>query len=401
MGSSNLGDGLRLAAVPLLGALLTDSPALVAGLTAAMTAPWLLFSLFSGAIVDRTDRRTLMMVVSLARGLLVAGFALLVWLDLGTIALLYGVALVIGTGETLFDNAAQSVVPSIVEDPDDLERANGRLVSTEIAGNEALGPALGAALFAAGPVVPFAASGGLGLVASGLAARLRLRGGEHDTPAGGGADTVEEAVEGGEPPQALLASIREGLSFVWGNGPLRTATGVAVLLSLFDSAWFAILVLYATETLAAGELGFGAMLAAGGVGGVLGGAAAGKVSRRTTTGAAMAFAVGTCGTTQLVLGLATSVPVAVGAIALNSAGFALFNVVAVSLRQRLAPLAMIGRVNSVYRFAAMGVTALGAIAGGVVAEFFGIRAALLVGVPFLLGGALVVLRLPDSRRSPA
>ena len=126
VGVSNLGDGVASAALPLLAAALTRDAALVAGLAIAQRLPWLLVALPAGVIVDRSDRRSLMWRTDAFRGLALAAFGLLVALDQGSLALLYGLAFALGVAETLFDTAYRSLLPSLVAG-EELERANARL----------------------------------------------------------------------------------------------------------------------------------------------------------------------------------------------------------------------------------------------------------------------------------
>jgi MFS family permease len=111
---SNLGDGITLVAGPLLAASLTRDPRLVAGLAVAQRLPWLLFSLVSGALVDRLDRRLLMVRVDAARCLTVGLLGVAVLADAATLPLLYAVFFALGTAETLFDNASVSILPAVV-----------------------------------------------------------------------------------------------------------------------------------------------------------------------------------------------------------------------------------------------------------------------------------------------
>src|SRR4051812_1809542 len=113
-GISNLGDGVREAAIPLLAASLTQDPRAVAAVAFASRLPWLLFSLISGAVVDRLDRRRVMWQVDTLRALVVTGLAASVLLDSASIPLLVVLAFLLGTGETLFDNAAQALMPALV-----------------------------------------------------------------------------------------------------------------------------------------------------------------------------------------------------------------------------------------------------------------------------------------------
>lgn len=143
--------------MPLLAATLTRDPALVAGVSFAGFLPWLLFSLLAGAIVDRVDRRRLMWSVQVFRtalmGLLSVAI-LLGWSDRPLLFLMYGVAFLLGTAETLFDNAAQAIMPSVVA-KEHLEKANGRLYGVEMLANNFAGPPLGGFLFAVAASAPF------------------------------------------------------------------------------------------------------------------------------------------------------------------------------------------------------------------------------------------------------
>lgn len=152
---SNVGDGVRVAALPLLATTLTRDPGLIAGVTVAVWLPWLVFGLHGGAIVDRADRPTLVRNVQLVRLAVAATLAVLVLNGQASIVLVYAVGLAIGLGEVLVDNALQALVPNTVGD-EDLERANGRLSAAELTGNKLIGPPLGGLLFSIGQALPFA-----------------------------------------------------------------------------------------------------------------------------------------------------------------------------------------------------------------------------------------------------
>jgi MFS family permease len=137
---STIGDGMSAAAAPLLALRLTDDARLVAGLGTAQMLPWLLLSLFSGALVDRLDRRRLMWVVDSCRAATMAIVALLVATHTARLPLLYLLFFLLGTGETLFNNASVALLPEIVP-ADALERANGRLQATETLMVSFVGPA--------------------------------------------------------------------------------------------------------------------------------------------------------------------------------------------------------------------------------------------------------------------
>jgi len=139
---SNLADGVFVIVLPLLAVRLTDSPLLIAGLAIASRLPWLLFVLVAGALADRLDRRVTMRNVQVFRAGMLAVLTVLAVTDLLSLPILYVAALALGVAETLFDTAAQSILPSIV-DKDQLAAANGRLYGVELVMNQFVGPPLG------------------------------------------------------------------------------------------------------------------------------------------------------------------------------------------------------------------------------------------------------------------
>ena len=157
--ASNLADGIFWVALPLIAVTLTTEPALVAGVAVAARLPWLFFVLFAGAIADRVDRRATMRNVQLLRVAVVAGLLLLALTDSLALPVLYAAALALGIGETFYDTAGMSIMPSLVP-RELLSRANSRLYAVEMAANELVGPPLGGLLVAA--AIPAAVAGSAG-----------------------------------------------------------------------------------------------------------------------------------------------------------------------------------------------------------------------------------------------
>ena len=371
---SNLSDGIRAAAFPLLAVTLTRDPVLVAGVTVAQQVPWLIAGPLAGVIVDRSDRKRILLVVNTVRAMILALLAVMLLSGAPPLWLLYLAAFALGVGETFYDNAAQTAVPVLVE-PSELERANGRLVAAEVAGNEFVGPPLGALMFGVAVALPFA-GGATGLLiavvlVSGLVGSFRP-------------STV--SVPGGS---RVRDELREGFRFVRRHRELSTVTALAGVLSAADAAWFAVLVLYGLEVLQLPEAGFGGLLAVGAVGGITGAVSASRLTARLPLRVVLAGTLLLSALTQLVLGMTSSVGVAVVFIAVSSLSFGVWNVVAVSLRQRVSPSRLLGRANSTYYAVAVGAAPIGAILGGIAAEQWGIRAPFLIGVPLLLAGAVI------------
>lgn len=366
---SNLGDGIREAALPLLAASLTRDPLLVAGVAAAGRLPWLVFGLVSGAIVDRVDRRRLMWRVDAFRTVLMGALAVSVATGVATIPMLFLVALAHGVAETLFDNASHAILPSLVR-REDLERANGRLEAALTVCNEFAGPPLGALLFVSLATVPFVADATSFAVASLLVLAIH------------GRYRPERMVD--EKP-TLRADIVEGLRFVWSNALLRTLSLTAAVVNMVLHATWAIFVLYSVRMVGTSEVGFGVLLSVFAVGGLAGGLYASKVSSRLGPGRAITLAICAAAVAEITMGLVPE-PAAVGGmlVVLAFSG-ALWNVVTTSLRQSIAPDSLLGRVNAAHRVLAWGSMPVGAILGGLIASGAGLRA------PFLIAGLALAL----------
>ena len=264
---SGLGDGLEVAALPLLAAGLTRDPRLVAGLSAAATLPWLVFGLVSGAIVDRCDRARLMVRVNVARTVLVAGLAVMVATRTARIEVVYVLVFLLGVGETLFNTAAQAVLPAIVS-TEQLETANGRLEVGELVTETFVGPPVGALIFAAMAALPFAID-----AASFAVAAVLLQG--LVTP--GVRSTAETSGPGLRPPglrplyQQLLSDIGEGLRWL---GRHRLLRSLCVVMGLANFAVYltqGILVLFAVEKLHVSRHYYGFLLTGIAIGGIAGG----------------------------------------------------------------------------------------------------------------------------------
>ncbi|RKT55364.1 MFS transporter [Saccharothrix australiensis] len=376
---TNIGDGIRQAALPLLVVTMSRDPLLVAGVTAAGQAPWLLFGLFAGAVVDRVDRRRLVVVVDVVRVVLLAALAGAVATGLAVgavgVVVVHLVAFGCGLAETLRDTAAATLLPRLVDDAE-LERANGRLLNAEIAGNELLGPPLGGYLFGVALVLPFAVNGGALAIAAALV--LSLPNLFAPRPAARRAP--------------VLAETAEGVRWLGRHRELRALVGLTGVFAFTDSAWFAVLVLYVAEEIGLPPHAYGLLLGVGAVGGLLGGGTAARVVRRTGIGVALAGSLALAAAGQALLGLAGSaVPAALGLL-LGSFAFGVWNVVGLSHRQRLAPSGMLGRVIAAGRAVATSAALLGALGGGLLASAFGVRVPILLGVPVLLVCAVVAAR---------
>ena len=367
---ADFGDGVRLAAFPLLAAQLTRSPAAVAAVTAVQGLPWLLLGGGLGVVVDRTDRRRLMVTVDLARAAVIMALAAAILAHGAGLWLIYLTAFVTGAGSALRDTAAVTCVPRLVQ-PDRLERANARVIAGQIVGNELAGPAAGGWLFGLAAVLPFAVNAGT----LGIAVLLLLT-----LPGVFAPPPADRAAEPGA-RSSLWRDFTEGLRWLWQHPDMRDITIVAGLVSALDAAWFAVLVLFVVGDLHQQPGAYGLLLAIGALGGVAIGGIGAVLTRRLGPWRSLLLGGVAMAASQAGLGLTGNVVVAAAMLFISSGAWALFNMTAVTMRQRQVPAALLGRVSSLFGTVTRGTEALGAVAGGALAATAGIRAPMLVGAP--------------------
>ncbi|HST86239.1 MAG TPA: MFS transporter [Kineosporiaceae bacterium] len=375
---SNIGDGCSLVAFPWLASTLTRDPLLISGALVASRLPWGLFSLFVGVVVDRFDRRYVIVIANLVRGLVMAGLAAFLIADALSIWALYAFILVLGAFEVLADTASGALLPRIVP-PEQLESANGRLWSAQSAANNILGPPLGGALLALGLAVPFFVDAASFLLSAGLLLLLP------------GQFRVQR--DQSEPRASWRAQLREGFAFVWSVPALKVLFLSEAVVNATATMAISTYVLYVREVLHLSSVAYGLLMTAGAIGVITGGLAAAGITERLSLHRVVIlfFAVATLA--HLLTGLLPIVwVVAVGAILFTFVAM-LWNVVTVSLTQRIVPDALMGRVGGVNRWFSFGLMPIGALAAaGVIASFepyFGRTTAL--RMPFVVAAGVFLV----------
>lgn len=368
--ASNLADGVAFISMPLLAASLTDDPRLVAGLATTYALVRLVVALPIGVWVDRIDRRTLLIGANLIRGLVVVALAVSVQLELGALPLLYGVFAVIGTMESAADNAAVSLVPSIVSHQD-LDRANGRISAAQLIADEFAGPPLGGLLFAAAAAAPMFTIGGLWAAAGLIALALPIR---RLGPSSGPELTQRHTV------------FREALQGARWLAKNKTVGGLAIIGALASVGYmlpFSILVLFAKEQLHLDGFGYGAILAVSAFGGLVGSVTTSRVRGRIGYRWTIVASLATGAASLLALATTTNGAIAAVLLAAYILHAVVWGICATSLRQPLVPDTLRGRVNAASRLLSFVGLALGSALGGTLA-----RVAL--PLPIAVGGAIFI-----------
>ncbi|WP_410580873.1 MFS transporter [Amycolatopsis sp. lyj-108] len=359
--TSALGSGLATVAAPLLIASRTSEPLVVSGGFAMAWLPWLLFSLPGGVLVDRVDRRKLMVTLDWIRVPAVALLAVAITTGNVSIALLYAVLFVINAGEVVFRTASGAMLPSIVPKAL-LERANGRLYAGTTLTHGMLSGPLSGFLFGAAASIPFYVNAGTYAVSALL---LGLIAGAYRPRPGG---------DPGEPVarRSMRSEVAEGFRWLAGQRLLRTMIGLIGMLNLTLVAATSVLVLLAKERLQLGSVGYGLLFTCIAVGGLLGSIAGDRLIAWCTPTWTLRIGLLIEAGTHLVLATSTSAPVVGVTLFLFGVHGALWGIVGSSLRQRLTPPDMLGRVGSTSLFIIAGGNCVGALLGGAVASKFGL-----------------------------
>jgi len=372
---SNIGDGVREVALPLLATELTDDPRLIAGVAIAERLPWVLLILPGGVIADRADRRDLRVRLDTLRALVMAALAVLVATDHASMLAIFAVAATLAGAESVVEGSTMALVPSLVDEPQ-YERAGGLLTSTELIGNGLIGPPLGGLFFALAFVLPFgfdaASFAAAAVIASTISGRFRPE-----------PDHVNVALP------SFRTELAEGIRWLWGQPLLRNLALVSTLLGFSALMHGAVFVLFATEVLDLGPVGFGLLLVPPAIGGVVGSLLANRLRHRPL-GRTLTIAVAFGGISIFTIAL-TDLPIVVGLLSAVDAGsILLWNVLTVALRQRIIPNRLLGRVGATYRFCVYAAMPFGALAGGVIANRFSLQAAFFVAGSLQIGTALLV-----------
>ena len=355
--ASNIGDGLALSAGPLLVASQTSNAFLVAMAGVLQRLPWLLLGLYAGAIADRVDRRILVMASDGVRALVVGMLCVVLVTGHVSIAVVLVVMLLLGVAEVFADTTGQTLLPMLVTSTD-LGIGNARFQASSLVSNQIVGPPLGAFLFAAGVVWPFAAQAVLVALAVVLVARIT-------TPKGGVRD-----VEGTH----VVSDIVEGVRWLMHHDAVRTLALVIVAFNVTWGAAWSVLVLYALDHLHMSEVGFALLTTAAAVGGLAGVLSFGWIERHVDFATVMRTCLLLEVVSHLAFALTTTGWVAMLIMVVFGAYAFVWTTVAQTVRQRATPRSLQGRVGSVYMVGVYGGLVLGQVLGGWIAQNWGLTA---------------------------
>jgi MFS family permease len=373
---SNVGDGVALAAGPLLVASLTQDPLLVSFALLAQQLPNLFFGIPAGAIADRFDRRRIVAAVNLVRAAVLVVLAATIVGEAVSIAIVLLTLFVLGTAEIFADVSSNSLVPRVVP-REHLGVANARLTGSFLLTNQLLGPPIGAFLFSAGMALPFAANAACFALGALLVTRVVT-------------DVVELTAERAWERHSLRQEMADGVRWLVAHPPMRTLALTIIAFNVTYGAAWSVLVLYASERLGMSAVGFGLLTTAIAIGGIFGTSAYGRLERRFALADIMRGGLVIETFTHLVLALTTSPVVALATMVVFGAHAFVWGTTSTVVRQRAVPDELLGRVTGVYTVGLVGGIVVGTPIGGLLAREFGITAPFWFG---FIGSAILVVVL--------
>ena len=377
---TNIGDGIMLAAGPLLVASQTRDPFLVSLAFFCEFLPSLVLGSVAGVLVDRMDRRRIIVVVNLIRAGILG--VLSIAIATGTVSILVVLAalLLLGTAETFADLGSQSLLPRLVPG-ESLGLANARLQSAHLLVNEMIGPPIGAFLFVVGMAVPFATDAICFAFGAILVSRIATSTAPTRTELEAAASTGLGAV---------WRDLADGFRWLRSHPPMRTLALTIVAFNVtFGAAW-SVLVLYAGDRLGMDSVGFGLLTTASAIGGIAGTALYGPLERRFSLAQIMRGGLLIETLTHLTFALTTSPVVALATMVVFGAHEVIWWTTSITVRQRAVPDGLMGRVAGIYTVGLTGGIVLGTPIGGLLARSFGITAPFWFG---FIGSALLVTLL--------
>jgi predicted MFS family arabinose efflux permease len=355
--SSNLGDGFAFAAGPLLVASQTDDAFLVAMAATLQWLPHLVFGLHAGALSDRLDRRRMVIVADVLRMVLLGALATSIVTGSVSIGAVLVLLFLLSTAEVFADNASHTLLPMLVE-RQDLALANARIMAGFVTVNQLVGPPIGAALFAVGMALPFVGQAILVGFAALLVSRIMLPPHGRDPAA----------------TSSITDEIVEGWRWVRRHAAVRTLVLTIFIFNITYGAAWSVLVLYSSERLGLGEVGFGLITTVIALGGVLGTMSYGRITAHVSLADLMRIGLIIETLTHLGLALTTSPLVAMPIFFVFGAHAFVWGTTSSAIRQRAVPLPLQGRVGSVNTVGTFGGLVLGSVLGGLLAQLLGVVA---------------------------
>jgi MFS family permease len=381
---SELGSVVTRTAIPIAAVITLHATALQVGiLVASASTAVLLVGLFAGALVDRSRRRPLMIVADAIRALVVLSIPVTAIAGALRIEQLYAVAFVEAAFGSVFDIAYRTYLPSLLPEQRLLE-GNSRIGMTGAIA-EIGGPGFGGLLvqLITAPMALLVDAVSFVISAISIAA-IRMP------------ERIVEHVEG---PAGLRRQLAEGFAAVARHALLRPMALASVTGALFGNFFAALYTIYALDELGLSPFLLGVVISAGGVGDLAATGIVGPLTRRFGYGPTIVWTSAAAAVLGILIPLAGGPPLIAAAFLfipqLFGDGLATIGTIdELTVRQQVTPRRLLGRVNGTLHVLQEGVGPIGALAGAVLAEAFGIRTAIWISVVGSLAGIAFLVFSP-------
>lgn len=369
---SNLADGVLIAAAPLLAISLTDSTVLISLIGAMVMLPWLLFAIPIGVVVDRIDRRFILAGANAIRSLVVGALSLGIATDKVNIFWLLMTAFVLGTCEVASDTTAQSLIPQILP-KEKFEKGNSRLQISEVVVQGFIGAPLSGFLYAIAIYLPFFINSLGYAFATFFALSIPIKYLQ---------DVRKE--EGAPEKKSFVADMKFGIRYLYEHKILRRLVVTTSVIGVCYSMGTATMVLFVINELELPKKLFGVVLTIQGVGAILGGIAAPKLSKKFGRTPIMTFGIVASSLVLLGQGLAPNIYIFVALATFGSFTISQWNILLMATYQTVIPNELYGRIHGTRRTIVWGMMPFGSLIGGVLAHYS-------LRLPMYVGGVIATV----------
>lgn len=367
---SKFADGLIGAAIPLLAASLTRDPVLIAIQSNMVMLPWLIFAIPLGALLDRLNRRFVMLVVQLTRVLIGATIAELIITNSITLWALMLLTFIFGVSEVVYDTATQSTIPSLLKGHQ-LEMGNSRMQIADTFMQSFVGVPLGAFLYALYNFAPFFGVAAFYVVAIVLVSSISKT-----------ALQVDGNYKKARP--SLKHEIIEGLKYLWNDKVLFRLVLATGAVGFFYAMGQATMVLFILDHLQVSEALYGWVMVPLAVGSLIGAFASPRLSAKFGRSAALSIALPAASVSMFLAGLSPNVYWFLIASTFHGFFIAQWNILLMSTYHAMIPNEIFGRIHGTRRTLVWGLMPIAGLIGGLLGRID-------ITLPLIAGGIGAVI----------
>lgn len=365
---SSVGSGISAVALPWIASSLTRDPIAISLVALAGQLPWILFTLHAGVLIDRLNKKRILIYMDLLRGVITLLIALIILVNQSTLGdvtkvnkeitgtnwlllLLIIIAhLAMGFATVLADTTSQAVLPSVAT-KDQLTHANGRIWAAISVSEQFVGPPIGSFLLGVAAFLPLIIDASSFFLSAGLILWVSVQfGGKRELPAD-------------KPKPTFFEDIKEGFTWLWSRKIFKTLALSLGAINLLTSLYSATFILFAQEVLNTSVYQFAIMGTGFAIGGVIGGALGPRMAKNLGESKSLSISMLGIAASSLIVGLVSNWILVWLTGIFTAVLITLWNIVTVSFRQSVIPPEIFGRVNSVYRFFGTGSAPIGSILG--------------------------------------